>query len=65
MKQLAIVLFSIIPSAVFAHIVPGEVLMHAEHLPHAQTHGFFHAEYIFIILAFVALLYAVNLIRHK
>jgi hypothetical protein len=65
MKRVATILFSIIPSTVFAHIVPGEVLGHSGHLPHAQAHSFFHSEYIFILLAIVALVYAVDLIRHK
>ena len=65
MKQVATILLSILPSTVFAHIVPGEVLMGSGHLPHAHAHGFFHTEYIFIPLALVALLYAFNLIRHK
>ena len=65
MKRVATILFSILPSTVFAHIVPGEALMHSEHMTHAHAHGFFHTEYIFIALAFVALLYAVNLIRSK
>ncbi len=65
MKRVAAILFSIIPGSAFAHIVPGEVLMHSQHMTHAHAHGLFHTEYIFIPLALVALWYAFNLIRHK
>lgn len=65
MKRVATILFSILPSTVFAHIVPGEALMGSAHMSHVHAHGFFHTEYIFIPLALVALLYAFNLIRHK
>lgn len=65
MRRVAAILCSILPGTVFAHIVPGEVLLGSEHLAHAPTHGFFHTEYIFIVLAVVAVFYAVDLIRHK
>jgi hypothetical protein len=67
MKRLATILLSILPGAAFAHIVPGEIIMGSERMSHAHTqaHGSFHTEYIFIVLALIAVLYAVKLVRNK